>query len=420
MTRIAAGKNRLADKIQQDIQHLCREMGNRHVGSPGNREATAFFASRMRQNGWVTESPEFDCIDWERGEVHLQAGATTFWADVSPYSRPCHLSAPLVVASTYNFLEKNDIAGKILLLRGELAKEQLIPKNFPFYIPVTYPDLVALLETKQPAAIIAATELNPELAGAVYPFPLIEDGDFNIPSVFTTANEGTRLGKFIGQEITLQFESHRIPARGCNVVARKQPEIADKLVFCAHIDTKKGTPGALDNASGVVTLLALAELLTDYSGQFGIEIVALNGEDYYAVPGQKLYLESNTAPKAAATTAAATMAQVQLAVNLDLAGFRGRDTIFSFFDCPTRFLAPLRRLLAQRSKMHEGPLWYQSDHAIFLSRQRPAVAITSENFMQLAAEITHTEKDVPELLDCGILANIAWLLRDFILEVSAS
>lgn len=409
MSRIAAGKKHLAVKIQQDIQHLCREMGNRHVGSPGNREATTFFARRMQQNGWFTESQEFDCIDWERGEVRLQAGTTTFWADVSPYSRPCHLNAPLVVASSYHYLEKSDVAGKILLLCGELAKEQLIPKNFPFYIPVTYPDLVALLEAKQPAAIIAATELNPELAGAVYPFPLIEDGDFDIPSVFTTADEGTRLSKFNGQEITLQFESHRIPARGCNVVARKQPEIPDKLVFCAHIDTKKGTPGALDNASGIATLLALAELLTDYSGQIGVEIVALNGEDYYAVPGQKLYLESN----------AARMAQVLLAINLDLAGFRGRNTIFSFFDCPARFLAPLQRLLDQRPKMHEGPLWYQSDHAIFLSRQRPAVAITSENFRQLSAEITHTEKDVPELIDSAILADIAWLLRDFVLAVTS-
>ena len=34
-------------------------------------------------------------------------------------------------------------------------------------------------------------------------------------------------------------------------------------VLCAHIDSKLNTPGALDNAAGVVTLLLLAELLAD-------------------------------------------------------------------------------------------------------------------------------------------------------------
>ena len=63
------------------------------------------------------------------------------------------------------------------------------------------------------------------------------------------------------------------------------------IVFCAHIDAKKDTPGALDNATGIATLLALSKLLTEYSGSLCIEIVAFNGEDYYAASGQMQYLK---------------------------------------------------------------------------------------------------------------------------------
>lgn len=400
-------KNQLAQNIEGYLQKFCFEFGNRHVGSPGNQAATTFFAQKMKEFGFVTESPSFECIEWEPGSVCLHAGRNAFPAHVSPYSLPVNITAPLVAASTWDALENVEAGGKILLLHDELTKEQIIPKNFPFYIPVTYPGLATLLEQKNPAAIIAATGWNPELAGAVYPFPLIEDGDFDIPSVYLTAETGVELKKFVGAEISLKFESRRIPSRGCNVVARKNPNSPKKLVFCAHIDAKKGTPGALDNASGVVTLIALAELLAKAFPRTGVEIVALNGEDYYAASGQKLYLDLN----------AETMNQVELAVNLDLAGVRGKDTILSFFDCPERHFHRFRELLEKQPRMHEGPLWYQSDHMIFVSRQRPAVAITSENFLTLSAEITHTEKDTPDLIDCQTLAEIALLLRDFVVTV---
>ena len=50
-------------------------------------------------------------------------------------------------------------------------------------------------------AIIAATGRDPGLAGGVYPFPLIEDGDFDIPSVYMKDVEGDRLADYAGQEV---------------------------------------------------------------------------------------------------------------------------------------------------------------------------------------------------------------------------
>jgi aminopeptidase YwaD len=66
-------------------------------------------------------------------------------------------------------------------------------------------------------------------------------------------------------------------------VARKGHADRRVVVF-AHIDSRIGTPGANDNASGVASLLLLAQLLEDYRGSLCVELVAMNGEDYYSNP----------------------------------------------------------------------------------------------------------------------------------------
>jgi aminopeptidase YwaD len=62
----------------------------------------------------------------------------------------------------------------------------------------------------------------------------------------------------------------------------------------------------------------------------------------------------------------------------------------------------------------EGPQWYQSDHGIFMANGVPAMAITEESFMELLAEITHTEKDTPEIVDSLKLIENAVALADIV------
>ena len=316
--------SQLTEKAEQYLERLCVEIPSRRVGSEGNRAATDFFAATVASFGFRTACPEFACIDWEQEGAHLTANGEAFDAAPSPYSLGCDVSAPLAVVASADELEAAEIAGAIVLLRGEIAKEQVMPKNFPFYNPDEHRRIISLLEAKAPRAIIAATTRNPELAGAVYPFPLIEDGDFDIPSVYMTEDEGQKLARHAGQVVTLESRARRIPASGCNVVARKATSALRRIVLCAHIDSKLNTPGALDNAAGVATLLLLAELLADYDGKLGIEIVAINGEDYYAASGEKLYLEHNRGK----------LGDIVLSINLDAPGYRQGPTAYSLYELP--------------------------------------------------------------------------------------
>lgn len=397
----------LAEKAQGYLQKLCVDIPSRRVGSQGNQAATDFFAGVMASFGFATESPEFDCMDWRRGGVQLTVGGARFEAFVSPYSLGCHVRAPLVVASTDEELEAAQASGKIILLRGEVAKEQLMPKNFPFYNPDRHKQIIQWLEAKRPRAIIAATARDVQMVGSQYPFPLFEDGDFDIPSVFMTDVEGDRLALHAGEEVSLESQAERIPSRGCNVIARKGARPDRRVVLFAHIDARMDSPGAGDNASGVIALLLLAELLADYAGNLGIELVALNGEDYYANPGELQYLAMNEG----------RFDEIILGINLDDVGYYRGKVAYSLYDCPTDIASAIRKTFSAYEGMVEGEPWYQGDHGLFLMNQRPALAITSELLVELMTEITHTPKDRPEMVDTTKLVHVAMALRDLLLHL---
>ncbi len=393
------------------MQTLCVEIPSRRVGSEGNRAATDFFARTVGSFGFDTQCPEFDCVDWAHEGAHLTVEGAAYEAHPSPYSLGCRFNAPLAVVSTIEELEAAAVSDKVILLHGDIAKEQLMPKSFPFYNPDRHKRIIALLEARVPLAIVAATSRDAEMVGgAVYPFPLIEDGDFDIPSVYMTEEEGNQLAAHAGKLISLESRATRIPAKGYNVIARKGANPDQRVVLFAHIDARIGSPGAGDNASGVTVLLLLAELLAKYSSNLGIEMVAVNGEDYYSNPGEQQYLAIN----------AGRFDEIVLGINLDDVGYYRGKVAYSLYDCPNELAIPIRQVLSAYGGIIEGEPWYQGDHGLFLMNKRPALAYTSELLTELMAGITHTPKDTPEMVDAAKLVDIANALRDLLQHLDRS
>jgi aminopeptidase YwaD len=391
----------LKKKAESYLRDLCVHIPSRCVGSQGNRDATDLFARQMESFGFQVERPEFDCMDWTQQGASLSVGRNPVEARVSPYSLGGRFEAPLAVVSSLEELEAIEARESILLVRGALSREQLMPKSFTFYNPDEHKRIIRLLEEKKPRAIIAATSRNPEMAGAASPFPLIEDGDFNIPSVYLTEEAGVELANHAGEHVSLDIRAQRLPAQGCNVVARKGKEFQQRVVCFAHIDSKQGTPGALDNASGVTILLLLAELLEHYDGALGLELVALNGEDYYSNPGEMLYLGSHEG----------RFDEIHLGINLDGVGYREGDTAYSLYGCPEELADLIRKVFRARDGIVEGEPWVQGDHMLFVINQRPALALTSAEVLRLMNELVHTPKDRVEVVDPGRLVLAAQALH---------
>lgn len=391
------------------LNKLCVEIPERCVGSEGNRQATRYFEEAVRACGWETEALEFEAMDWEDGGAVLLAGGESFKVLVSPYSLGYTGEALLASASSMEELERLDLKGKILLLRGQIAREQLMPKNFVFYNPEEHRRIIAQLEEKEPLALICATGRNSAVAGGVYPFPLIEDGDFDIPSVYMTEQEGEKLISHVGDLVYLESKSRRIPGNGYNILGRKGIKGGARIAVTAHIDAKKGTPGAIDNATGVAVLLLLAQILESYEGNRSIELVPFNGEDYYAIPGQMAYVSANQD----------RFHEILLNINIDGAGYREGLSAFSFFGLPDDIHAKAEKVLSDNPGIVQGVQWVQGDHSIFVQFGRPAIAVTSAWFLENidGQTITHTLRDNPEIVDPSKVVEIARALGSLIREI---
>lgn len=396
--------NDYSKKAKDYLNILCSVTPNRRVGSSGNRAATDFFTQKVSSWGYLVDATPFKCLDYESKEPSLTYKDRPFAVKISPYSLGCDAHAELVVASTINELETYDCHGKILLLRGEICAEQLMPKNFVFYNPDHHKRIYALLEEKQPQAIITATSKNPQMVGNIYPFPLINDGDFDIPSVYCTDIIGEEIAANAGQTFRLKVEAKRIPTTACNVIARINPQAQNKITICGHIDAVEDSPGASDNASGVVVLLLLAEKLKDYQGGHGIELLAFNGEDHYSVGGQMDYLNRYND----------SFNQIFLAVNIDDVGYIKGKMAFSFYGCPVEIQQKAQTTFSKYPNLVEGEQWYQGDHMIFVQNQKPTIALTSSEVNELMSNITHSPKDTPEIIDNSKLVELACALENLV------
>lgn len=385
--------------IQQAEKHLKKlsvDISTRQLGSPGNQAAVQYFAQVMEKNGFTVERQPFACIDMRQGEIQLSARDRVFEAFISPYSLGCDIRAKLVHAATADQLKQLDIKGKLLLLSGEITAEQLMPINYVFYNPESHQRIHRLLEEMQPAAIIAATGRNPELVGGMYPFPLFEDGDFDFPAAYMKDVEGEVLAKYTGTEIHLKMDAERIPSTAENISAQKGNQ-AGRVVVCAHIDAKHGTPGALDNAGGTTILMLLAELMHTYQGGQGVEILAINGEDNYSAGGEMEYMRRHQGK----------FNQIRLDINIDGVGYQEIPTGISYYECPEEVKNHAEMILSDHAGIVEMPQWPQGDHMVFLSQGVPAIALTTAGFSDIWADIAHTEKDTIDIVDCEKLADAA-------------
>ncbi|MDH5422748.1 MAG: M28 family peptidase, partial [Acidimicrobiia bacterium] len=379
----------ISDRVREDLEVLCSAVPDRRPGSAGNHEAVEYVADRLAEAGCTVRFQEFPCLDWETQGGTLSVGDRTIELTPSPYGIGVKAAGPIRVVREVAELGRDDLDGSILVLTGGLASEPLTPKAFPFYGSDEHEVIIAALEAAVPAAVIAVTGKYPELCGALDPFPLIEDGDFSIPTANVRPEAGETLVKEDGRPATVEIRSIRKPSRARNVIGSRGSQ-TERITVIAHIDAKPGTPGAVDNGAGVVVLLVLARLLAEHPDlPIGVELLAVNGEDHFAAPGELAWLSEH----------GDALEQIPLVVNIDGAGYRGGRSAFSKYNLDDELGGLVDGVFAGRDSFIEGPDWYQSDHAIFAMRGRPVVAITTEHVQEMLSELFHSPADTPDQVD---------------------
>ena len=386
-------------QIRSHLAALARWPGGRSVGSPANQTAERYIADVLRAAGYEVEQQRFDCIDWRLDSVELWVGDGPLPVMANPYSPPGDATASLVAAATLAELEATDLGGRIALLHGALSAEPLFPRNYPFFTVAEHQRILELLEQKGARAVIAVSPLS------TAPTPIIEDGDFTLPSVTVGADVGAVLMMIERAPVTLRLRSVAHPARAANVIGRRAHPSRDKLVMSAHFDTKPGTPGALDNAAGVATVLALAEYLTA-DPPTNLEFVFFNGEDHYAAPGEVVYLAG----------CGGELGRIALVINVDGVGLRDAPTTIAFFNCPDAWADATRGLMSRHHNVAETEPWPQGDHSIFAMQDVSCIALTSGGIHSVIDSLIHTPQDTLDRLDPARLAATVGFLAELLAQ----
>ena len=373
--------------LQRHMEKLCEKIGARPTGSAKNKEAVDYALEVFQKCGLQTYKQEFDCMDWINSGATLILNGQNVPVEPAGYSLPCDFEAKYVCLDTVDALQKAELSGKMAVLHGDLCKEPLMPKNFEFYNPDEHKQIIALLEEKNPVAIITVSPHNEHI---------IQDGDFNIPCAVACENMLNTFLQSTRQKAKLTINAERTLAKAHNVIATYGTN-RGKVCFSAHIDTKWATPGALDNASGVSVLLALAESLSGKEYPFQLEIVLLNGEDYYSTPGEIKYMGDLTP-------------EYNLAINVDGIGLKDSTTSVSFYECSQGIKNRIMERVGKTTGIEQIDPWPMGDHMIFATFGIPTIAITASNIFSLLETVIHTPDDDVKNIDWSILDNIVRFL----------
>ncbi len=418
-------KEHMQATMAQDLAALSREMSGRPVGSIANREAADHVAGRLARCGYDIERQTFSCRDWSCASASLRIdGSEILDFRPNPNTPSCDHLAEALVIEDLESLEGQRLEGRIVVLRAGLAEQQIVPRRYPFYQVEEHQRLLALLEAAGPAAIVGASP-RPDCLE-----PLFEDGDLGVPNATISKEFAAGLRSGVTVELRLDCTSspahgenvlgHRVaPSVGRNRISRSSGLGAGRTVLTAHLDTKPGTPGAIDNASGVTVLLTLAELLSSAEHCPELEIAILNGEDHYAAAGQVEYLRllGERPPPALAVNVDGVGISHAAGTSTSAARYEDpKDTVARFGLTPEQG-ATLDRLLVESRAMVEMDPWPMGDHMLFVARGIPALAIASERSFELIETVVHTPKDRLELISTARLAETALFLKALVLAI---
>lgn len=399
-------KKEIKSTLQKHLEYVVNKIGSRPTGSKNNVLVSEYIANELKNLNIKTNKMKFTCIDFVPKKVVLRLNNEKLNAYINPFSSPyLKENQNFIILKTFDELKNtNDLKGKIVILTGEISKDQYFPRNYPFYQDEYQSNIIEILESKNPDALICVSHSNEFIE------PIFNDADFKIPGVTIPLDDGKKLINNPNAVLSLKIESQNNATYSYNVIGKITAKSKHKIVLCAHLDTSFDTPGAIDNASGIATLLTIAKLIKNQNKiSHNIELVFFNGEDYYSAAGQVKYLQN------------ANLENIKLAINLDGIGLKNSKTHTSYYYNKSKplLIEKFQNLINKNASFIEGEPWPMSDHMVFYMNGIPAIAITDEQLLKEAFspdadKITHSKNDTLDKIDYESLTHTAQLLHEYL------
>jgi hypothetical protein len=272
-----------AGEIQHDWRVLCEDIGERRAGSAAEQRAAAHVAARFRAAGADrVEVETFPCTSLRSALVEVHARERRQWRSIE--------SATLVGAP--GTPGGRAVTGELVWLELPENARRIQPGGFRGKIVAIFGPLPTSVEVHrrlvaaEPLAVVHVDERLPfawTKADGVYPYWAHTHG--MPPTVTVPYTEAWRWRRDGMAQLKVRVALDQIRGESQNVVAEfrgTSPELP-ALALTAHHDTQCGNPGADDNASGVVCLLALARALSGTARRRTVRLISFGAEEQLSV-----------------------------------------------------------------------------------------------------------------------------------------
>lgn len=214
---------------------------------------------------------------------------------------------------------------------------------------------------------------------------------------------------FESLDLKVEYDNWSFPIfKGTNVVGTLpgcNNESDAVIIVCAHYDTAKKSPGAIDDGSGVAAMMAIAQILSQHTYNHTIKFIAFSGEEvgaYGSYAYAKKAYESNE--------------NIRAVLNLDMIGYTlddGDSVYVSYADRSAWIFNHIKKV-ANDFKNHLNlsvkPLEeYPADEKSFRDLGYDAVLIIEESIWD-HVQIWNSENDTLDKVNYKYLAKITKLI----------
>ena len=140
-------------RLAAHLRVLVEDIGARPPGSSANRRATDHVHAALPDTGMQVNTFPSETRWWEPGQGRLTAAGLDVPVAPDPYSSACEVEGTAVPVGSLRELETlTDPPGRILVLRGGLTRQPLLPGAFPFASSAEHHRILAAIEAARPRA----------------------------------------------------------------------------------------------------------------------------------------------------------------------------------------------------------------------------------------------------------------------------
>jgi aminopeptidase YwaD len=349
--------------IVDDFRTLC-SFGGRFAGTESETRAREFLAERLAAAvGAPVRRESIPYRGWDRGPARLSlSGGREFAACAlvrSPATQPGGLRAPVLDlgrGTPADFaLAADRIRGRVVLVRHE------------------YMLAAGHIHRRRKYEMAKAAGAAGFLIGCHLPGGLMVTGSSgagsgdDIPAAGISYEAAAAIADRPGAEITLDIAGKFIDRVAENLLADIPGKTEERVVLSAHLDGHHLAESAIDNGSGIVSVLAAATALKDIVGsqRRGLRVAFFNIEEW-ALLGSRDHL---------AALPEAERRSLAFNVNLDsVAGASGLAALTSGIPAAESLVDVVNRSHGFAICVHQ-PFMGNSDHANFVRAGIPALRL---------------------------------------------